>query len=120
MTVRVRLPKRAVAVAPPHYARPRWAGTWTGSAVLALALFAVVVAARGPVPHRRAGAALVVAGALLIVSDAADDVLDRGPWAFSLGDRCLAGLALVIAGAAMARSRPSETAGYAADGVRWD
>ncbi|MBO2456526.1 DUF2207 domain-containing protein [Actinomadura violacea] len=120
MTVRVRLPKHAVAAVPPHYARPHWAGTWAGSAALALALAAVVLAARGRAPRRRAGAALAAAGALLIVSDVADDVLDRGPWAFSLGDRTLAGLALVIAGAAAACSRTSGTARYAADAARWD
>lgn len=119
MTVRVRLPKHAVAVAPPHYARPHWAGTWPGSAVLALALASVGLAARRPGPDRRAGAALAVVGALLVLSDAADDVLDRGPWAFSLGDRSLAGLALMIAGAAVMCSRTSGTARYAADGARW-
>lgn len=120
MTVRVRLPKHAVAVPPPHYARPHWAGTWPGSAVLALALAAVALAARRPAPHRRAGAALAVVGALLVLSDAADDVLDRGPWAFSLGDRSLAGLALVIAGTAVMCSTTSGTARYAADAARWD
>ncbi|GAA2161261.1 DUF2207 domain-containing protein [Actinomadura napierensis] len=120
MTVRVRLPKHAISVAPPHYARPHWAGTWPGTAALALALVAVVLAARGTVPRRRMGALLAAVGALLIVSDAADDVLDRGPWAFSLGDRTLAGLAFVIIGAAVLHGRKSETARYAADGARWD
>ncbi|MFD0688434.1 DUF2207 domain-containing protein [Actinomadura fibrosa] len=103
MTVRVLLPKGAIAVAPPRYAPPHWTGTWPGTAVLALALGAVVLAARRPAPHRpaprrRAGAVLAVLGGLLVAADLGDDVLARGPWAFSLGDRCLAGLAFMIAG----------------------
>ncbi|NVI93127.1 DUF2207 domain-containing protein [Actinomadura sp. BRA 177] len=47
--------------------------------------------------HR--GAGLLAAGVLLIVADAGDEIAARGAWAFSLGDRCLAGLALVIVGA---------------------
>jgi hypothetical protein len=44
---------------------------------------------------------MAAAGLLLVVADAGDDVAARGPWAFSLGDRCVAGLALVIVGAAV-------------------
>jgi hypothetical protein len=99
MKIRVRLPKHAIAVQPPRYVPPRWTGDWPGTAVLALALAAVPLVARRPVPRRRSGIGLVAAGVLLIVADAGDDVAARGPWAFSLGDRCLAGLALVIVGA---------------------
>ncbi|WP_433463884.1 DUF2207 domain-containing protein [Spirillospora sp. CA-128828] len=99
MKIRVRLPKHAIAVQPPRYVPPRWTGGWPGTAVLALALGAVPLLARRPPPGRRAGAGLVAAGLLLVVSDAGDDIAARGPWAFSLGDRFLAGLALVIVGA---------------------
>ncbi|WP_242884618.1 DUF2207 domain-containing protein [Actinomadura litoris] len=105
MTVRVRLPKRAIAVPPPRYAPPHWTGTWAGTGVLALAVGAMALAARRPVPSRRAGRALVATGVLLVVADLGDDVAEHGPWAFSLGDRCLAGLALMIVGAAVARAR---------------
>ncbi|QXJ21774.1 DUF2207 domain-containing protein [Actinomadura graeca] len=104
MTVRVRLPKGAISVPPPRYAPPHWTGTWPGTAVLALAVGAVVVAARRPVPHRRAGRAVAAAGALLVAADVGDDVAIRGPWAFSLGDRSLAGLALMIVGMAAVRA----------------
>ncbi|GGU97908.1 hypothetical protein GCM10010182_12890 [Actinomadura cremea] len=103
--VRVRLPDRAVAAPPPAYARPHWAGTWLGTAMLAFAVGALALAGRrpprGPWPARRAGAGpgLVAAGALLILGDAAYDVLAGGPWAFSLGDPSLAGLALLTVGA---------------------
>ncbi|MFA1551509.1 DUF2207 domain-containing protein [Actinomadura chokoriensis] len=98
MSIRVRLPKHAIAVAPPQYVPPRWTGGWPGTAVLALALGAVALVARRPVP-RRAGTGLVAAGLLLIVADAGEEIAARGVWAFSLGDRCLAGLALLIVGA---------------------
>lgn len=98
MMVRVRLPKHAIAVQPPRYVPPRWTGDWTGTALLALALAVVPLLSRRPVPRRRVGAGLAAAGALLVVADAADDVVAHGPWAFSLGDRCLAGLALMIVG----------------------
>ncbi|MFB4306312.1 DUF2207 domain-containing protein [Actinomadura sp. GTD37] len=99
MKIGVRLPKHAIAVAPPRYVPPRWTGGWPGTAVLAAALGAVALAARRPAPRRRAGAALIAAGALLVAADAGGEVAASGPWAFSLGDRCLAGLALLIAGA---------------------
>ncbi|GAA4231213.1 hypothetical protein GCM10022254_27760 [Actinomadura meridiana] len=111
MKVKVRLPKRAVAVPPPRYASPRWNGDWTGTALLVLALAAVILFARRPspspsraptatpTPSRRVGAVLIAAGFLLIVADVGDDVVAHGAWAFSLGNRCLAGLALVIVGA---------------------
>ncbi|WP_176611675.1 DUF2207 domain-containing protein [Actinomadura sp. WMMB 499] len=104
--VAVRLPDRAVAAPPPEYARPHWAGTWRGTVLLAFAVGAVgAVAPAARRPRTRpavepgSGAGLVAAGALLILGDAADDVLAGGPWAFSLGDPCLAGLALLTAGA---------------------
>ncbi|WP_165958928.1 DUF2207 domain-containing protein [Actinomadura sp. KC345] len=99
MRIRVELPKRAISVPAPRYLPPRWAGDWPGTAMLALSLGMVVLLPRRPVPRRRAGTALAAAGALLVVADAGDDVAAHGPWAFSLGDRCLAGLALMIAGA---------------------
>ncbi|NKZ07116.1 DUF2207 domain-containing protein [Actinomadura latina] len=99
MKIRVRLPKHAVAVAPPRYVPPRWTGGWPGTAALAMALGAVALIVRRPVPRRRAGVGLAAAGLLLIVADAGDEVAARGVWAFSLGDRCLAGLALLIVGA---------------------
>ncbi|WP_165495243.1 DUF2207 domain-containing protein [Actinomadura roseirufa] len=114
MTVRVRLPKRAVAVAAPRYAPPHWAGTWPGTAALALALGAVALAARRPVPRRGTGGVLLACGALLTIADAGDDVLAHGPWAFSLGDRCAAGLAMMIMGAAIACARRPGSAQLAA------
>ncbi|WP_084550216.1 DUF2207 domain-containing protein [Actinomadura rifamycini] len=97
MRVRVRLPDRAVTAPPPAYARPHWAGTWLGTAVLALAVAAAGLAVRRP-PRRRSGTGLAAAGALLVAADAADDVVAGGPWAFSLGDASLAGLALLTVG----------------------
>lgn len=99
MVIRVRLPKRAIAVQPPRHVPPHWAGDWPGTALLALSLGMVALLPRRPPPRRRVGAGLATAGALLIVADAGDDVAAYGPWAFSLGDRCLAGLALMIVGA---------------------
>lgn len=99
MKIRVRLPKHAIAVAPPRYVPPRWTGDWPGTAALALALAAVALVARRPAPRRRAGIGLIAGGLLLIAADAGEEVAARGLWAFSLGDRCLAGLALVIVGA---------------------
>ncbi|MBE1531128.1 hypothetical protein H4W34_000961 [Actinomadura algeriensis] len=109
MRVRVRLPDRAVAVPPPAYAPPHWAGTWAGTAMLVLAIAALALVGRRPprgprprpVPRRRpsAGTGLLAAGGALILVDVADDVLAGGPWAFSLGDASLAGLALLSAGA---------------------
>ncbi|KAB2345947.1 DUF2207 domain-containing protein [Actinomadura rudentiformis] len=113
MTIRVSLPKGAIQVSPPHYARPHWQGTWAGTAALALALAAVVLLARRPAPPY-AGETLTAVGTMLIVADLADDILVRGFWAFSLGDGCLAGLALVITGAAAARTRRSRTTEHAA------
>ncbi|MFG2002060.1 DUF2207 domain-containing protein [Spirillospora sp. NPDC048911] len=102
MSIRVSLPKGAIEVPPPHYARPHWQGSWAGTAALALALGAIVLLARRPAPRRYAGTALMALGAVLIAGDLADDIVVRGFWAFSLGDGCLAGLALVITGAAAA------------------
>ncbi|SPT59056.1 DUF2207 domain-containing protein [Actinomadura madurae] len=102
MKIRVRLPEHAIAVQPPRYVPPRWTGHWPGTAVLALALAAVPLVARRPVPRARAGTAMAAAGLLLVVADAGDDIAARGPWAFSLGDRCVAGIALVIVGTAVA------------------
>ncbi|WP_165975534.1 DUF2207 domain-containing protein [Actinomadura rubrisoli] len=111
MTVRVKLPKRAIVVPPPRYAPPHWTGSWPGTAVLALAVGAAALAARRPVPGpgRRTGAALAAIGGLLVAADVGDDVLERGPWAFSLGDRCLAGLALMIVGGAIVLAGRSPT-----------
>jgi len=120
MTVQVRLPKGAISVPPPRYAPPHWTGTWPGTVVLALAVGAMVLAARRPVPHRRAGWGLVAAGALLIVADVGDDVVARGPWAFSLGDRCLAGLALMIVGASVVRAYRLRTAEHGAGALGED
>ncbi|MFF5260898.1 DUF2207 domain-containing protein [Actinomadura viridis] len=118
VVVQVRLPKGVVAVPPPRYARPRWAGTWAGTATLGLALAGTVAvagfgAAGGPFPRRRSGEALVTAGALLVLADVADDVVPHGPWSFSLGDLCLAGLSLALAGAGIRyahRTGPAERA----------
>ncbi|MES9535959.1 DUF2207 domain-containing protein [Actinomadura sp. NPDC000600] len=115
MRIRVRLPKHAIAVPPPRYVPPRWTGGWTGTAVLALAVAAVPLLGRRPAPQRRIGAGLLAAGALLVVADAGDDVAALGPWAFSLGDRCLAGLALMIVGAGIVCVHDTRTARYAAD-----
>ncbi|WP_339155240.1 DUF2207 domain-containing protein [Actinomadura luteofluorescens] len=116
MKIRVRLPKHAIAVPPPRYVAPRWTGHWTGTAVLALALAAVPLLARRPAPRRGTGAGLAAAGALLVLADAGDDVAANGPWAFSLGDRCLAGLALMIVGAGILCVRQTLSARFAADG----
>ncbi|MGP4022121.1 DUF2207 domain-containing protein [Actinomadura sp. 3N407] len=99
MKIRVRLPKRAIAVQPPLYVPPRWAGGWPGTALLALSLGMVALLPRRPAPRRRAGPVLAAAGALLVAADAGDEVAAHGLWAFSMGDRCLAGLALMIVGA---------------------
>ncbi|NDU75747.1 DUF2207 domain-containing protein [Actinomadura sp. DSM 109109] len=117
MRIRVRLPKHAIAVPPPRYVPPRWTGHWTGTAVLALALAAVPLLARRPAPRRGTGAGLAGAGALIVAADAGDDVAAAGPWAFSLGDRCLAGLALMIVGVAVLCVRRTRSARYAADGA---
>ncbi|GAA1778093.1 DUF2207 domain-containing protein [Actinomadura chokoriensis] len=99
MVIRVRLPEHAIAVAPPRYVPPRWTGGWPGTALLVLAIGAVALVGRLPAPRRRAGAGLLAAGLLLILADAGEEVAARGTWAFSVGDRSLAGLALVIVGA---------------------
>ncbi|MBO2448173.1 DUF2207 domain-containing protein [Actinomadura barringtoniae] len=98
--IKVRLPKGAIVVPPPHYARPHWTGSWAGSVMLVLALGSVGLVARRPTPRPRVGEILIVLGTALVVLDVVDDVAARGLWAFSLGDGCLAGLALVIIGAA--------------------
>ncbi|TMQ98492.1 DUF2207 domain-containing protein [Actinomadura soli] len=98
MTIRVKMPKRAIAVEPPRYVPPRWTGGWTGTALLALSLAAVALLARRPALPGRAGAGLAAAGFLLVIADIGDDVAAHGAWAFSLGDRSLAGLALMIVG----------------------
>jgi hypothetical protein len=119
--VRVRLPKGAVHVPPPRYARPRWAGTWAGTASLGAALAAAVLVAGSaaggrPLPRRRAGRLLAAGGTLVVLADVADDVVPRGPWAFSLGDLSVAGLGLILVGAGIAgahrarRSEPAPTA----------
>ncbi|GAA2596829.1 DUF2207 domain-containing protein [Actinomadura fulvescens] len=100
MTVRVSLPKGAIEVPPPRYARPHWQGSWAGTAALALALGAVVLLARRPARRPYAAEMLIAVGTALIAADVADDVAARGFWAFSLGDGCLAGLAMVIIGVA--------------------
>ncbi|MGW2311853.1 hypothetical protein, partial [Actinomadura luteofluorescens] len=61
-------------------------------------------------------AGLAAAGALHVLADAGDDVAANGPWAFSLGDRCLAGLALMIVGAGILCVRQTLSARFAADG----
>ncbi|MFC4053293.1 DUF2207 domain-containing protein [Actinomadura syzygii] len=99
MTIKVRLPKHAVAVQPPRYVPPHWTGGWPGTALLALSVAVVPLLARRPAPRRAAGAGLAAAGLLLVAADAGDDIAAHGAWAFSLGDRCLAGLALMIVGA---------------------
>ncbi|MFI0351352.1 DUF2207 domain-containing protein [Actinomadura sp. 9N407] len=110
MFVRVRLPEGVVAVPPPEYARPRWAGTWWGTAAIGVALGAAVLVVvpvrRGrPLPGRRAGEALAAAGALIVLADVADDTVPRGPWAFSLGDLAVAGLAVMVVGAGIGYAR---------------
>ncbi|MEU5877569.1 DUF2207 domain-containing protein [Spirillospora sp. NPDC047279] len=105
MTVKVKLPKGAIDVPPPRYARPHWQGSWAGTAALAGALGAVILlAAVRPPRLRYVGEALAVTGVLLAAADLADDILIRGFWAFSLGDASLTGVALVIIGAAVARA----------------
>ncbi|TDB96347.1 DUF2207 domain-containing protein [Actinomadura sp. 7K534] len=99
MKIRVKLPKRAIAVPPPRHVPPRWAGDWPGTALLALSLGMVPLLRRRPAPRRPAGPVLAAAGALLVVADAGGEVAAHGFWAFSLGDRSLAGLALMIVGA---------------------
>ncbi|MFC5744116.1 DUF2207 domain-containing protein [Actinomadura rugatobispora] len=123
--VRVRLPKGAVNAPPPQYAPPRWDGTWAGTAVLGVALAAgMLVAARAaggrplprPLPRRRSGRLLAAGGALAVLADVADDVVPRGPWAFSLGDLSVAGLGVILVGAGIAgahrarRPEPAPTA----------
>ncbi|XRQ05108.1 DUF2207 domain-containing protein [Actinomadura welshii] len=99
MEIRLRLPKRAIAVPSPRYVPPRWAGDWPGTALLAMSLGMVVLLPRRPAPRRRVGRGLAAAGALLVVADAGGEVAAHGLWAFSLGDRSLAGLALIVVGA---------------------
>ncbi|MFB4313161.1 DUF2207 domain-containing protein [Actinomadura sp. 21ATH] len=103
--VKVRLPKGAVNVPPPRYARPRWAGTWAGTAVLALALAVAAAVARRPPPGRRAARLLFTAGALTVLVDVADDAIPRGPWAFSLGDLTVTAAGLAVVGAAVVQVR---------------
>lgn len=98
--IKVRLPKGAIVVPPPRFARPHWTGSWAGTVMLVLALGSVGLVARRPAPRPRVGEILIVAGTALVVLDVVDDVAARGVWAFSLGDGCLAGLALMIIGAA--------------------
>ncbi|TDB78750.1 DUF2207 domain-containing protein [Actinomadura sp. KC216] len=105
MTIRVRMPKHAIAVPPPRYVPPRWTGGWTGTALLAFSLAAVVLLAARPALPARAGAGLATAGFLLVIADAGDDMAAHGAWAFSLGDRTLAGLALMITGAGVMSAR---------------
>ncbi|HEY8478940.1 MAG TPA: DUF2207 domain-containing protein [Spirillospora sp.] len=125
MEIRVRLPKDAITVPPPRYVPPRWAGGWPGTVLLAMALGVTVLLARRaaphvPVPGRRAGAGLVAAGALLAACDAGGEVAARGLWAFSLGDMCLAGVALAVAGAAVVGLHRAGTRQPGAGGARED
>ncbi|MFI0404733.1 DUF2207 domain-containing protein [Actinomadura sp. 3N508] len=105
MTIKVRMPKHAISVPPPRYVPPRWTGGWTGTALLALSLAAVALLAARPALPGRAGAALAAAGFLLVIVDVGDDLTAHGAWAFSLGDRSLAGLALMIFGAGVMCAR---------------
>jgi hypothetical protein len=122
MRVEVRLPKRAIAVQPPRYAPPRWTGDWAGTALLALSLAAVALFARrpSPPPPPHVGVGLAAAGLMLVIIDMGDDVVAHGAWALSLGNRCLAGLALMIVGAGVGCGRRYRIAGPAAPGRRED
>ncbi|WP_433328161.1 DUF2207 domain-containing protein [Spirillospora sp. CA-294931] len=100
MVVKVVLPKGAVDVAVPRYAPPHWAGTWTGTLLLVCALGAVVLTGVRR-PRGYPGDVLIASGATLILADALDNIVADDVWAFSLGDLCLAGLALAITGAAL-------------------
>jgi hypothetical protein len=113
--IKVLLPKGAVAVPPPRYARPHFAASWPGCTALALGL-AAALALRLPRsgrrlavfpqwrpaavwrPGRRTGTVLLAAGAALVLLDAADDVVARGFWAASVGDPALVGLGLLAPG----------------------
>ena len=120
MVIRVRLPKGAVRVPPPRYAPPRWRSTWAGTVALAVVFGSVGLVAwrcgRGrPLPRSRTGNALVTCGALVALADFAEDVVPGGPWAFSLGDPALAGLATMVAGAGFGyaqRARRGEDGAY--------
>ncbi|WP_170026666.1 DUF2207 domain-containing protein [Actinomadura oligospora] len=111
MTVRVRLPGSAITPQSPRYVRPYWDGGWTGTGLLGLTLVLLPWMLRRPGPAeavRLAGAArrvlygriLLVAGVLAVLCDAAADVDQYGIWAVSLGDLTVAGITMVIAGAA--------------------
>ncbi|MCP2335001.1 DUF2207 domain-containing protein [Actinomadura rupiterrae] len=102
MTVRVRLPRGAVAPEPPRFVRPYWDGTWTGTGLLALTLVLLPWISRAGGLGRSVliGRILLVTGVLAVLVDAAADVERYGMWAVSLGDLTVAGLALGIAGSA--------------------
>jgi hypothetical protein len=123
MRIKVLLPRNVIAVPAPRHARPHWAGTWAGTALLALALLAVVALGRAEsvgVPPagagrrrmfagargsaelhgapRATGQALIAAGAALVAADVADEIVPHGLWALSVGDPSLAGFSLVVVG----------------------
>ncbi|MBA8951359.1 DUF2207 domain-containing protein [Actinomadura namibiensis] len=105
MVVRVRLPRGAVAVPPPRYARPHWRGTWLGPAALALALGGTALVARRRERirelGRRPGALLLTSGIALVVADAGTEVVADGPWEYGVGDMSVTGIALGVLGAAV-------------------
>jgi predicted membrane protein DUF2207 len=101
--VHVLLPEGAVTVPPPRYARPHFAGSWLGYALLAVGLTAAAVAKTTAVPgtrrpRRAVGAALLVTGASALLGDALSEVFADGIWAFSIGDLALAGGGLLASG----------------------
>lgn len=101
--IKAALPKGAVKVPPPRYARGHLEGSWIGLGGLAAGLLAAgfLCWRRGAGLGGRAGLALVVAGALAVAADVADDVLAGGIWAFSVGDLALLGAGLIAPGIAI-------------------
>ncbi len=109
LTVQAALPRGAVAVAPPMYARPHLLFTWMGAAGVGACLVAAAAGwGMGRGRSRPAGVVLrvskvtgtiaVAAGVGLVTWDTADDIVTGGLWEASVGDPALIGLGLMITG----------------------
>ncbi|GLZ13177.1 hypothetical protein Acsp04_34120 [Actinomadura sp. NBRC 104425] len=105
MRVTVLLPKGAIAVPPPLYARPHWAVTWAGSGLLLLALAGLATVAGAARCGRtipvHGGRVLLALGGLLVAADVSHEVARHGVWALSVGDASMGGVALAVVGAAI-------------------
>lgn len=117
--IMVRLPRDAVRVPPPRFARPHFTGTWLGLTALAAGLLAGAAARRRPWRPVRwqgrfrwselrqgVGWSAVAAGAGAVLADAAGEMVRDGIWAVSVGDRALAGVGLIAAGIMAVSSLP--------------